>query len=83
MSENTRVKTGSYFASPATDVEAERFKQAREVVRAALNHLLQEATAAGWGTQEITVALVDVASVLKDSHVADASPIEVPPMVQK
>jgi len=82
MAEDNPVKPKSRFAGPTTDVEAERFKQAREVIRAAFDELLLQATAAGWGIQEIAVAMVDAAGDLKESHVADASPVEVPPAIR-
>jgi len=82
MVEAVPVKLENVFGSPTTDVEAERFKQAQEQVRSALDGLLSMATAAGWGVQEIVVAISDAAAVLKKSHVADASPIEVPSSVQ-
>jgi len=79
MAENIFVKPENRFSSPTTDVEAERFKQAQGMVKLALDDLLLAATAAGWGAQEIAVAIFDAAGVLKESHIADASPIEVPP----
>ncbi len=58
------------FSKPETEVEAERYNQAQAQVRAALDKLLEAATDAGWGTQEIVVAIVEGGAFLKEAHIA-------------
>ncbi|WP_112437321.1 hypothetical protein [Rhizobium sp.] len=70
MQEEKRCTTSVTFSEPETEIEAERYKQAQAEVRAALEKLLEAATDAGWGSQEIVVAIVEGGTFLKQAHIA-------------
>ncbi|SCW82109.1 hypothetical protein SAMN02927900_05285 [Rhizobium mongolense subsp. loessense] len=59
------------FPSPMTEVPSQRFKEASDAARQALEQLIASANEAGWGTEEITVAIAEAANFLKDAHRKD------------
>lgn len=66
------------FPSPTTNTEADRAKEVQAVVRDALDRLVASANEAGWGTNEILVAVLEAGRVLKKANVADPDPAEDP-----
>ncbi|TCR98242.1 hypothetical protein [Rhizobium sp. BK418] len=66
------------FPVPTSSDPTRRFKDATNAARAALEALIADANAAGWGTDEMTVALVEAAQSLKDANTRDPSPADDP-----
>lgn len=66
------------FPSPRTEDPAQRFEESMSVARDALEELVASANEAGWGTQEITVALIEAAQSLKEANRADPDPTDDP-----
>jgi hypothetical protein len=52
--------------------------QASELVCQALDHLVSDANSAGWGSDEILVAIADAAAKLNAANVKDPDPAEDP-----
>jgi len=66
------------FKPPSSEQPLARAGQANDLVREALDRLVAEANAVGWGTDEIIVAIADNASKLKEANVRDPDPAEDP-----
>lgn len=66
------------FPSPASNTEADRAKEAQAVARDALDSLVASANAAGWGTHEIVVAILEAGRLLEKANAADPDPAEDP-----
>lgn len=66
------------FPAPNSDDPARRFQDATDAARAALEKIIADANAAGWGSDEIAVALVEAARLLKDANVRDPDPADDP-----
>lgn len=64
------------FPAPKTEDPAARLDEAKAIARDALDELVASANEAGWGTQEITAALIDAAQALKRTNEADPDPAE-------
>jgi hypothetical protein len=66
------------FNSPDSEQALARSAHASELVRQALNQIVGDANDAGWGTDEIIVAIADAADKLKTANVKDPDPAEDP-----
>ncbi|WP_145323055.1 MULTISPECIES: hypothetical protein [unclassified Rhizobium] len=66
------------FPSPTANTEADRAKEARTVVRDALDSLVASANEAGWSTREIVVAILEAGRFLEKANAADPDPAEDP-----
>ncbi|WP_183764396.1 MULTISPECIES: hypothetical protein [unclassified Rhizobium] len=66
------------FPSPASNTEADRAKEAQAVARDALDSLVASANAAGWGTHEIVLAILEAGRLLEKANAADPDPAEDP-----
>ncbi len=64
------------FPSPTANTEADRAKEARSVVRDALDSLVASANEAGWSTREIVVAILEAGRFLEKANAADPDPAE-------
>ncbi|OEC96946.1 hypothetical protein A9Z06_28315 [Rhizobium sp. YK2] len=66
------------FPSPTANTEADRAKEARTIVRDALDSLLASANEAGWSTREIVVAILEAGRFLEKANATDPDPAEDP-----
>ncbi|MBY2907864.1 hypothetical protein [Rhizobium leguminosarum] len=66
------------FPRPKTESPAERFEEATAAARDALERLIAAANEAGWGTEEITAALLKAAQSLSDANKRDPDPADDP-----
>ncbi|OWV72592.1 hypothetical protein ATY76_07165 [Rhizobium sp. R339] len=66
------------FPSPKAEAPAQRFQEAIAAARNALEQLIAEANEAGWGTEEISVALLEAARVLNEANRKDPDPADDP-----
>lgn len=66
------------FPVPTSNDPTRRFQEATDAARAALEAVVADANAAGWGTDEIAVALVEAARSLKDANTRDPDPASDP-----
>lgn len=66
------------FPVPTSNDPTRRFREATDAARAALKALIADANAAGWGTDEMAVALVEAAQTLKDANISDPDPADDP-----
>ncbi|RXT25522.1 hypothetical protein B5P46_15355 [Rhizobium leguminosarum] len=66
------------FPSPTTEDPAQRFEESKDPARNALDEVVATANQAGWGTQEIAVALLEAAKSLKDANSADPDAADPP-----
>lgn len=66
------------FPSPKTEAPAQRFKEATDAARDALEGLVAAANEAGWATEEITAALLEAAEFLRDANKKDPDPADDP-----
>lgn len=66
------------FPAPKAEAPAQRFKEAAAAARDALGQLIAEANEAGWGTEEISVALVEAARSLHNANKKDPDPADDP-----
>lgn len=66
------------FPPPKTEAPAQRFEEATAAVRDALEKLVAAANEAGWGTEEISVALLKASQFLIDANKKDPDPAEDP-----
>ncbi|MBB3660418.1 hypothetical protein FHX15_005687 [Rhizobium sp. BK650] len=62
------------FPVPTSNDPTRRFGEATDAARAALEALIADANAAGWGRDEMAVALVEAAQSLKDANTSDPDP---------
>lgn len=68
------------FPSPKTEDPRQRFEDSRVAAKAALEEIIASANKAGWGTQEIAVALVSAALSLQEAAAVNLDPVESPPV---
>ncbi|MBB3916818.1 hypothetical protein [Rhizobium fabae] len=68
------------FPSPKSEAPAQRFEEATAAARNALEKLIAAANEAGWGTEEISVALLKAAQFLNDANKKDPDPAKDPDM---
>ncbi|NEJ18690.1 hypothetical protein GR247_00695 [Rhizobium leguminosarum] len=68
------------FPPPKTESPAQHFEEATAAARDALERLIAAANAAGWGTDEITAALLKAAQSLSDANKRDPDPADTPPI---
>ncbi|MDR6666609.1 hypothetical protein [Rhizobium sp. 1399] len=68
------------FPAPTSNDPTRRFQDATDAARVALEALIADANAAGWSTDEMTVALVEAARSLKDANTRDPDPADDPPI---
>lgn len=66
------------FPAPTSNDPTRRFQDAKDAARNALEAVLADANAAGWGTDEMAVALVEAARSLKQANARDPDPAEDP-----
>jgi hypothetical protein len=66
------------FPVPTTNDPTHRYQEATDAARMALEALVADANAAGWSTDEVTVALVEAARSLKEANTRDPDPAEDP-----
>ncbi|MBB2750696.1 UNVERIFIED_ORG: hypothetical protein GGI57_001372 [Rhizobium aethiopicum] len=66
------------FPPPKTEAPAQRFKEATDAARDALEKLIAAANEAGWATEEITAALLKAARFLSDANKKDPDPADDP-----
>ncbi|MBX5156837.1 MULTISPECIES: hypothetical protein [unclassified Rhizobium] len=66
------------FPPPKTEAPAQRFEQATEAARDALERLIAVANESGWATGEITAALLKAAQFLSDANKKDPDPADDP-----
>lgn len=78
LGSSPRSGAASDFPAPSTEVEAERFKEARKTVRLALDDLVASANRAGWKTDEIVVAIMEAGQAIKDSCQVEFDPADDP-----
>ncbi|MGO7668891.1 hypothetical protein ACC817_02535 [Rhizobium ruizarguesonis] len=64
------------FPPPKAEAPAQRFEEATAAARDALERLIAAANAAGWGTEEITAALLKAAQSLSDANKRDPDPAD-------
>ena len=69
------------FPSPQSQDPQQRFEESKAAARDALEEVIASANEAGWGTQEVAVALVEAAQFLKDANRADPDPADDPRIV--
>lgn len=62
------------FEPPKTEEPLPRANQASSIVRQALDKLVAEATAAGWTTNEMVVAIVEATNSFKRAILKDPDP---------
>ncbi|MBB3445744.1 hypothetical protein FHT93_005624 [Rhizobium sp. BK379] len=67
------------FPVPTTNDPTHRYQEATDAARMALEALVADANAAGWSTDEITVALVEAARSLKEA----TQGIQTPPRIRR
>jgi len=65
------------FPVPTTIDPTHRYQEATDAARMALEALVADANAAGWSTDEITVALVEAARSLKEANTRDPDPARI------
>ncbi|EJJ26348.1 hypothetical protein [Rhizobium sp. CF142] len=68
------------FPAPTSNDTTRRFQDATHAARVALEALIADANAAGWSTDEMTVAFVEAARSLKDANTRDPDPADDPPI---
>ncbi|UVD60840.1 hypothetical protein NE852_29135 (plasmid) [Rhizobium sp. Pop5] len=68
------------FPPPKSEAPAQRFEEATTAARTALEKLVAAANEAGWGTAEISVALLEAARFLNEANKKDPDPAEDPPI---
>lgn len=66
------------FPVPTSNDPTRRFQEATDAARVALEALIADANAAGWGTDEMAVALIEAARSLKDANTSDPDPADDP-----
>jgi hypothetical protein len=66
------------FPSPKTEAPAQRFKEATDAAREALERLIAAANESGWATEQITAALLEAARFLRDANKKDPDPADDP-----
>ncbi|EJC83602.1 hypothetical protein Rleg4DRAFT_6650 [Rhizobium leguminosarum bv. trifolii WSM2297] len=66
------------FPPPKTEAPVQRFKEATDAARDALERLIAAANEAGWATEEITAALLEAAQFLRDANKKDPDPADDP-----
>jgi hypothetical protein len=66
------------FPPPKTESPAQRFEEATAAARDALERLIAAANEAGWGSEEITAALLKAAQFLSDANKRDPDPADDP-----
>ncbi|NKK76928.1 hypothetical protein [Rhizobium leguminosarum] len=66
------------FPSPKTESPAQRFEEATTAARDALERVIAAANEAGWGTEEITAALLKAAQLMIDANRRDPDPADDP-----
>lgn len=66
------------FPAPTTEDKAGRFEEAKAAAGSLLDEIIVSANEAGWGTQEVTVALIEATRLLKDANQADPDPADDP-----
>lgn len=68
------------FPSPQSQNPQQHFEELKAAAREALEEVIASANKAGWGTQEIVVALVEAAHSLESTNRADPDPANDPPI---
>ncbi|PKA45022.1 hypothetical protein [Rhizobium sullae] len=63
-----------HFPRPRTEEPSLRFEEAKSAARNALEEVIDAANEAGWGTDEITVAMFEAARFLKEANEKDPDP---------
>ncbi|MCA2406440.1 hypothetical protein [Rhizobium leguminosarum] len=66
------------FPPPKTEFPAQRFDEATAAARDALERVIAAANEAGWGTEEITAALLKAAQLMIDANRRDPDPADDP-----
>ncbi|WP_037079977.1 hypothetical protein [Rhizobium sp. CCGE 510] len=66
------------FPPPITEAPAQRFEQATDAAREALERLIAAANEAGWATGEIAAALLKAAQFLSEANKKDPDPADDP-----
>ncbi|AHG48102.1 hypothetical protein RLEG12_04140 (plasmid) [Rhizobium leguminosarum bv. trifolii CB782] len=66
------------FPAPKTEAPVQRFEEATDAARAALESLIAAANEAGWATGEITAAILKAAQFLSDANKKDPDPADDP-----
>ncbi|NEI31498.1 hypothetical protein GR232_32310 [Rhizobium leguminosarum] len=66
------------FPPPKAEAPAQRFEAATAAARDALEGLIAAANEAGWGTEEITAALLKAAQFMSDATKKDPDPADDP-----
>ncbi|MBY5770965.1 hypothetical protein HFN63_12705 [Rhizobium leguminosarum] len=66
------------FPPPKTESPAQRFEEATTAARDALERVIAAANEAGWGTEEITAALLKAAQLMIDANRRDPDPADDP-----
>jgi hypothetical protein len=66
------------FPPPKTEDPRQRFEELMIAAQHALEEIVASANEAGWGTQEIMVALSEAARSLKDANAVDPDPADDP-----
>lgn len=66
------------FPSPTSNDPMRRFQDAKEAARDALEAVIADANAAGWGADEMAVGLVEASRSLKQANSRDPDPAEDP-----
>ncbi|QKK33680.1 hypothetical protein FE844_024835 (plasmid) [Rhizobium indicum] len=64
------------FPPPKTESPTQRFEEATAAARDALETLIAAANEAGWGTEEITAALLKAAQFMSDANKRDPDPAD-------
>ena len=66
--------------SPKSEDPRQRFEELKAAATAALEEIIASANEAGWGTQEVAVALIEAAKSPRDANTVDPDPAEDPPI---
>ena len=66
--------------SPKSEDPRQRFEELKAAATAALEEIIASANEAGWGTQEVAVALIEAAKSLRDANTVDPDPSVYPPI---
>lgn len=64
------------FPPPKAEAPVQRFEEATAAARDALERLIAAANQAGWGTEEITSALLKAVQFLSDANKRDPDPAD-------
>ena len=66
------------FPRPKAEAPAQRFEEASAAARDALEKMIAAANEAGWGTEEISVAVLEAARFLNEANRQDPDPADDP-----